>query len=68
MYRNAIQAYRSLLSEFSDLSSNSSEIAGLKGSPGKLSTAQDAIREAQAKLEGLGNPPIGIVTLRSIKV
>ncbi len=58
-YRNAIQAYRSLTEEFSDLSNNSSEIAGLKGSPEKLSSAQNAIKEAQTKLEGLGNPPVG---------
>ena len=58
-YRNAIRAYRSLMAEFLDLSSNSSEIAGLKGSPEKLSSAQNAIKEAQAKLEGLGNPPLG---------
>lgn len=58
-YRNAIQAYRSLLAEFSDLSSNSAEIAGLRGSPEKLRTAQSAIGEAQTKLEALGNPPVG---------
>ena len=58
-YRNAIQAYRSLLAELSDLSSNSSEIAGVKSSPEKTSSAQNAIREAQTKLEALGNPPVG---------
>jgi hypothetical protein len=58
-YRNAIQAYRGLTAELSDLSSNSSEIAGLKGSPEKLRSAQSAIGEAQTRLEALGNPPIG---------
>ena len=58
-YRNAIQAYRGLTAELSDLSNNSSEIAGLKGSPEKLRSAQSAIGEAQTKLEALGNPPIG---------
>jgi len=52
--RNAMQAYSSLQAELSDLASNSAEIAGLKGSPEKLSDAQGAISDAQNKLSRLG--------------
>src|SRR5437588_2417591 len=54
IYQNAIRAYRGLLAEISDLSSNSAEIAGLKGSPEKLRVAERAITDAQNNVASLG--------------
>jgi len=54
IYRNTLQAFRSLQAELSDLSSNSAEIAGLKGSPEKRGVVERAVTDAQGNVVSLG--------------
>ena len=56
-YRNAGEAYRGLLAEFSDLSDHVTDVPIYMSSPPKANAGRAAISDAQAKLNSLGQSP-----------